>query len=380
MKIPQKRVVKKLVILAVVITLAVLIAQVKFTVVTGIKNGEFITAHYKIEEENFSHPRLKMLRERENLDKIIASGKTQFEKIILLRRWVSQQWKPSNNFYYPPWDAIEILDLARKYNNFGFCGQYAIVFLQSCQSLGIHARYVDLDGHFVTAVWSDEYNRWVIMDPSNDIHFEKDGIPLKGRELCHFYWSDDIKNIYKINSDGIKTPVKKEDLAPYKKYSIILRTNHLSDPITILQGTALRRLTIQDDYHTYPLMGGKETVGYSDKFLAWKEKDATEFFSDKTYTDDPDDFRHVYNQTIMFLASRNDETEMIKIVLLGGNSPTSKTFQININNQGWETCEKAMIVYKLNPGLNRISARIVTNFGWECQESHINIFYKARWF
>ena len=127
-----------------------------------------------------------------------------FEKIVLLRKWAHSQWKAGPSFYYPPWDAVEILDLARQHHNYGFCAQYGIVFLQACQSLGLHARYVDLPGHFVVGVWSDDYNKWVIMDPYNDIHFEQDGIPMKGRDICTAYWKN-VKNIYKVDSSYKKT-------------------------------------------------------------------------------------------------------------------------------------------------------------------------------
>ena len=115
---------------------------------------------------------------------VTAPGKSEFEKIVLLRKWVRDQWEGTSNFYYPPWDAVEILDLARKHGNSPFCAQYGIVFLQCCISLGIPARYVDLPGHFVVEVWSNEYNRWVLMDPTHDIHYEKKGIPVKGHSYA----------------------------------------------------------------------------------------------------------------------------------------------------------------------------------------------------
>ena len=161
-----------------------------WVIVTDEKNGEFFTSSYWLTEDPPSHPRLQELRRREKLDNVVAAGRTQFEKIVLLRGWVSRQWKSSNQFYYPPWDALEILDLARRHDNRGFCAQYGVVFLQACQSLGLHARYVDLPGHFVVGVWSDEHNRWVIMDPDNDVHYEKNGRPLRGRDLLDAYWDE----------------------------------------------------------------------------------------------------------------------------------------------------------------------------------------------
>ena len=134
-------------------------------VVTGEENGRWLTSTYRLSEDVPTNPRLELLRRREKLDDVIAPGKTQFEKLVLLRRWVHSQWTYSGDpFYYPAWDGVEILDLARKIGNKGFCAQYAVLYLQACQSLGLHARYVELPGHFIVGVWSDDYDRWVLMD------------------------------------------------------------------------------------------------------------------------------------------------------------------------------------------------------------------------
>src|SRR5262249_45372735 len=37
-------------------------------------------------------PRLKLLRERYQLDRVIAPGKTEMEQLMLLRYWVRNQW------------------------------------------------------------------------------------------------------------------------------------------------------------------------------------------------------------------------------------------------------------------------------------------------
>src|SRR2546425_4815526 len=120
------------------------VAQSEIVLVTSEHNGEFGVSSYTLREDDFNHPRLRLLRSREKLDEVVSTAETQFETIVLLRAWTRRQWDPGRRFYYPPWDAVEILDLARKYGNGGFCAQYAIVFLQACQSLAIHARYVDL--------------------------------------------------------------------------------------------------------------------------------------------------------------------------------------------------------------------------------------------
>lgn len=366
---------KRLIYYILVLILSVAILQIEFVFIVGSKNGEYFVGRYKLLEDDFYHPRLVLLRKREKLDEVTANGKTQFEKIVLLRKWVSGQWKGGSNFYYPPWDAVEILNLSRNIGNRAFCAQFAIVFLQACQSMGIHARYVDLPGHFVVAVWSDDYNRWIIMDPSEDVHYEKNGIPMRGRDLCDSYWRNSTGNLYKVNSDGIKTKLKKEDIGIYRMYSIVLKANQLSDPVEVEINMKRQKLVLQSDYKSYPYVG-RDSIGFGTEFLAWKEDDATEYFDGKRHSDDPDDFRDVRNQTMIYFAK--NKNNFTKIKLHAENAPYFAGYLVSINNSPWQIAEKDIVLWTLKPGMNQISAKIKTRFGWEGKESYLKIFFKPR--
>src|SRR5260221_10239247 len=104
------------------------LAQSEIVLVTGEQNGELAVPSYVFKEDDFENPRLRLLRSRESLDRIVSPAKSQFETILMLRAWAHMQWVAGGSFYYPPWDAVEILDLARKHGNRGVCAQYAIVF------------------------------------------------------------------------------------------------------------------------------------------------------------------------------------------------------------------------------------------------------------
>ncbi len=362
---------------AAALAVLMLVSQITVTTIVDSKNGEFTIARYRFIEEDFNNPRLQLLRKRENLDRIIAPGRNQFEKILLLRKWAHGQWKAGSKFFYPPWDAVEILDLARKYKNNGFCAQYAIVFVQACQSVGIHARYVELAGHFIAAVWSDDYDRWVVMDPTYDLHYEKDGIPLKGRELCDAYWRGRVKGIYRVSSDGTRTPVlKKGDIDNYKIYEIVLKANQLSEPVEANWNGVQTRIMRGPDYKNYPLVTA-DSVGIVLDFLEWKEDDADQSLGGRTESDDPDDFRYAQNQTIMFFA--NGRKNMAKIKLFYENSPTFRTYLVSFDGVNWQETNSDIILWTLKPGLNKLSARVLTKFGWLGNESFIEIFYKPRW-
>jgi hypothetical protein len=67
----------------------------------------------------------------------------------------------------------------------GFCAQYALVFGQSCQSLGYQVRYCDLasaggeNSHFVPEVYLPSLHRWVVFEPQfGHSYMNEQGAPL----------------------------------------------------------------------------------------------------------------------------------------------------------------------------------------------------------
>ena len=115
--------------------------------------------------------RLKLLRERYQLDKVIAPGRTEMERLMLLRHWVRNQWHtawvnhPSS--WMPPWDALRILEARDQPDCLTNCTHYAAVFTQCCLALGWNARHCILDLHCVTEVYVNQHDKWVMMDAGN---------------------------------------------------------------------------------------------------------------------------------------------------------------------------------------------------------------------
>jgi hypothetical protein len=139
-------------------------------------------------------PRLKLLRERYQLDRVIAPGKTEMEQLMLLRYWVRNQWHTAWGSHpaawMPPWDSLIILESKDQPDCLTMCTHYACVFTQCCQALGWDARHCILDHHCVAEVYVRQHDKWVMMDAGNSaeradvgLHFERGGIPLSAREL-----------------------------------------------------------------------------------------------------------------------------------------------------------------------------------------------------
>jgi hypothetical protein len=122
---------------------------------------------------------------RESLPAELVSGNSTWDVVNRLSTWVCRSWAYRNTSdaqQYAPWDAPTILKWgAAERGHDGnvpivMCVHYAVVLATACQALGIPARCAALtgsingsDGHFVTEVWIEEWDRWVMVDPTFDV-------------------------------------------------------------------------------------------------------------------------------------------------------------------------------------------------------------------
>jgi len=153
-------------------------------------NGRIIPRAVQFHPERPDHPGLVALRERENLAEVVKAGTDEWSRMKLLCSWVNSQFPMSVPDPYPNWDANQILDMIRAGRTGGFCAQYAVVMVQGCLALGWPARILDVKGqapdsggHISVEVWSNQFNSWLLLDPTFDASFERDGRPLSALEV-----------------------------------------------------------------------------------------------------------------------------------------------------------------------------------------------------
>jgi len=142
--------------------------------------------------DRYDNPKLEELREKYHLDQVVAPGKDEFEKQFLLLDWVNHRFK---RFGKPTSDArgaLEILDAIDAGNTF-FCSHYGDVMVSAAASMGwvdrpLALRRPDNIGqgsteHTSTEIWSNQYRKWVLFDPTFAMYMEKDGVPLSAYEF-----------------------------------------------------------------------------------------------------------------------------------------------------------------------------------------------------
>jgi len=195
-------------------------------------NNSIIRSAFKFDYQPYDENKLDILRKKYRLGEKVNSAKNEFEKIILIREWLNSYLKfgmPRNVSYN--FNALDILGRTEKGAAF-FCSEYATTYIQLLASIGITARHVGLfKGHAVSEVWSDDYGKWLIMDPTYNIYYEKDGIPLNALELHNLWVNNEWKEVKLVmgrrNKEIEKYPYRYID--HYADFFIRMRNDWLTN-------------------------------------------------------------------------------------------------------------------------------------------------------
>jgi len=181
---------------------------------------------------------LNVLKEAEHLTLVMRDCQTEFDKIVKMRQWVNGLWNHGPPDPDCPLDAFCQLAAIRTGSMSGWCGSFAVVLIQFYLAIGLKARSVSVgkakesDWHNVVEVWSNDYKKWVMMDPNFNIHFvdSTTKIPLNILELRDRVKKEQYENIELIGkSTEYNVQANPKLLLNYfRLFSIYMRNDFLS--------------------------------------------------------------------------------------------------------------------------------------------------------
>jgi hypothetical protein len=351
-----------------------------------VQNASMRYTSIPFEYEDPANPRMVALRKKYKLDEVVAGSYSEMEKLVKLRGWVSRQWKYKAPIEgaYPAWDADEILQQHR-----GFCVQYAIVYMQCCISLGYQARFVFGDqpgtivaGHEVCEVWSNQYRKWVLMDPNNDEHYVDPitGVPLSmvethDRLLKTFYPEGKVATfenrprkpahsaLIAICKGGSLTPdaiYKAGDPAPaeWDNWTKWLNVRYMPRNNFFAHATPA---PIAQGFHW----------DWSDYFI-WHDSQTPVEWCYRNFITRRADVDWSLNE--VHFAARYGEKEGELEIQMGTVTPYFQTFMVNVDGGGWKDCG-AGFLWKLHGGANRVEMRVRNSCGVEGAVSSLGVEY-----
>ena len=308
-------------------------------------------------------PRLAELRRRWKLDEVVAPGRTEMERLILLRNWVRRQWPHNDNGAGErTWDAIEILSAPP--DRRGMCVHYAVAFTQCALSLGYNARQVILYHHYVAEVWSNEHRKWVLMDVETphregwDRHGtalyvdRRTNTPMSALDLHRAVASGRtthiVQKFYMTDPDGNHELHERSygasKYGPYLRFAYPMRNNYLD------------QLKPWEEYHGF---GDYR----SDAYLWWKDDARGNTPEYSWQTSREGDVSWTLNQARLF-AYCTAQSDVLKL-RFDTSMPNLKHLAYRANGSDWQTLEGMDFEWRLASGQNRFEIKPVNELGMQ---------------
>jgi len=337
--------------------------------------------------QSADEPANKAVIEREDLAKLKDGAGSEFDIIVRALDYASRRWIwGSPAVEYPKWNAVDIIERAESIGGGGMCIQFAAYLSHILTVMGFHARHVNIIAHEVVEVWSNDFQKWVYLDPTQgvDIYcYDKNtGVPLSLYD-CH-------KAYYEMY--GVKTPI--DWMKPpsawrtlpldFKRLPISFST---TDPRIELAhpdwggyyvNVEFMRMMPRNDFSTTslpePLQQGNIQWPW-DGYLNWYDRLAPPKLQYSRHTDREADFWPTLNQ-VRWEAVPEINGDMVFIVMTTF-TPSFKTFQVRTEDGKWADSDDHY-TWRLHSGNNRLEMRAVSGFGVVGHPSFIECNWVAK--
>jgi hypothetical protein len=304
------------------------------------------------------NPKLKELRTRNKLDEVVAPGKDEFDRQVLLLDWVNNRFKKFGTPSSQPKGAAEIIRDIDEGHTF-FCAHYADVLVSAAASLGWVDRSLALrrpasEGngeHSSTEIWSNEYRKWVMLDPTFAMYVEKDGQPLNAYELRQEWYYHDARHLtFVLGKDRQKykkadMPVFRKRFAGFGDLSLDPSAVNVYAFIGYVPNTDL--MDSGPDYGKMFITQDKLCEGTS-----WHKRVVPAKPAEEPY--------FPIGQAALALLPQGNGLR----VGLNTLTPNFKTYQVRIDGGAWKPSSDA-IDWQLHVGVNRLEAKTVNAFDVE---------------
>jgi len=342
-------------------------ATVKVMDVTPCEKTQF-TDLFKFDCHGDEH--LTKLRSQEKLDDVLAKGKTEFARQVLLMDWAHKRIKlfgaPTKPGAKKPLDILKAVDEGHAFN----CGYYERLLREALRSVGYVARSVGIKGaksdgngteHGIVEVWSNQHNKWVVLDPTLNVYFTKRKIPLNAWEIR--------KAWFRGKGVGLKIVVGPEG----KTYSTgdmpIERGTHKGFGTLKLKPESLGKFL----YLAYTPTTADGSPDYGKMFITKDELcEGVTYHARKNPADPELEPYWPMQQAAIHLERRGGVNLEFTLKTL---TPDFETFRYRIDGKAWADCGEGTDLepngWRLHGGTNSLEVKAVNMFGIEGRPSKV---------
>ena len=308
-------------------------------------NGSLDVSEYAWKDIDRSE--MDTLRSRYQLRGIIGSDVSEFEQMKRLLNWVATRWVHDGSKMAPKRTALAILSEVDKGKRF-CCANYADVLIDCMRSLGYPIRFVGLrtedaaynmgGGHGCVEVWSNQYQKWILLDVQNNAWWEHDNIPLSAYE-CH--------QLFMNGEEG-----ELEFVGQHEQFDYLLKKpTWVAYFYRITNYWMGANLQLVSDAVTPELLYQLNPQNHE-------------------LTDQYDKVYPRLNQTTITLRNNQKDSLNNMSVILAHTMPYFDVFLVRIDEMDWEEVEDTF-QWVLNEGVNIIEAKAVNVAGIEGRTSRV---------
>lgn len=354
----------------------------KYTIVSS--NNRLLDERYKTLylPKSCMEPAYRELRKLVEAD-VSSAGKTEFELLSSLNEWVSRQWE-HDGARLPGADqtSLSVLHEARAGRRFN-CDAYALVLSDVLISYGYIARRIYLrsrtaaysgagQGHVAVGVFSNQFRRWLFLDPQNN------GMILRNGEPASAY--DAIQSVIKGDSNNLEFRSTKLSPTEYKDF-FRQYDGFVSIALTIggeLVFVSLPVDTTIQPYMTFQGIAENGTIFTNNRNSIYMPVNNVNiaFYSESAAQFDTIIKRHNVRSTDEYVQYQPlFSPGPIYFVKFRNNVPWFARYEFSIDDGPWMSVAKDVAWIRFHDGLNILRTRAINEAGVPTPEVRMEIKY-----
>ncbi len=350
--------------------------------VVSAENAFIRRSSHWVADEDYRHGRLRDLRERFELDAVVAGAQTEFEAIERLMAWAYAV--PLGACRHYPWDVLEWLILEREPSGAIVMNRYPerrrdkmclypnVALVAASLSFGYPARHVNfhsegMTGHEIAEVWSNDYCKWVHLDATRDFYWYDPNtrVPLDTLEV-HEVLTDRLEDVetwerpYLFRQD-LESLVRDLPIAVREgnhEFSTLEGAHFLFRSFCHFRMNP--RSNVFSQPRPLPVSQGTEVWAW-DGYLNWADDKVPALPHFTRHTNRRSDFYPSMNQT-RYTAEVNEDGTALR-VSLETQTPGFSGYLSSLDlDEEWKPCPSAFD-WRLHDGVNSLRVRSVNSTG-----------------
>ena len=292
---------------------------------------------------------LRRLREHFRLDDIVSGAPDEYGAMLRLAGWLGTRWDhgtdavPGGSKVCEPVEVIEDGQRGAHY----WCEIAARTTVQTATALGWPARVITAsrDGytweHAIAELWSNQFDKWFVVDTDFNVVYEHDGVPLSAFELST--QGEALQRAGKLATRPIAPPKRSlplKNMVPFYKYV---------------------HVDLRNDWCSRPLPRASPAGG--DLATWWTARPTMpRILTAKTRVDDPAVFDWKVNRVEIYAAGarRLDDGGVTVEAAFKAYSPMFQALQVSVDDGDWQDVAGTTRSLSFAPGAHTIRARVRT--------------------